>query len=223
MTMKEIKTRGCSVRKGGMQMRRVATYMLLMILAISLIGCGAGPKISIVSQGNKTDVFSEIKEETPIPKGFSDLVIKAHIKTHLEGYSLFEPKESPHGKPEYPFLLNIDGQVVIWNAKGVKEITPEHDWWGRITPEGGEGMKYELNRKIRLRAGPHAVSFVLPAEEYMETVEIKAEEGKTHVLEFKPIYNIDVTTYKTRSGVPLRNFMYELREYEGFLDGNRIS
>jgi len=204
-------------------MRRVAIYMILMILAISLIGCGAGPKISMVSQGNKTGVFSEIKEEAPIPKGFSGLVIKAHIKTHLEGYSIFEPKGSPHGKPEYPFLLNIDGQVVIWNAKGAKEITPKYDKWGRITPEGGEGMRYELSKKIRLHPGRHAVSFVLPAEEYMENVDITSEEGKTHILEFKPIYNIDVTTYKTQPRIPLRNFMYEFREYDGFLDGNPIS
>jgi len=201
--------------------------IIIIIIAISmlfsgLIGCGVGAKISMLSQGNKTDIFSEIKEEAPIPKGFSDLVIKAHIKTHLEGYSLFEPKDSPHGKPEYPFLLNIDGQVVIWNAKGVKEITPEHDWWGRITPEGGKGMRYELNKKIRLRPGRHAVSFVLPAEECMETVDITSEEGKIHVLEFEPIYNIDVTSYKIQPRIPRRNFMSELRECEGFLDGKRI-
>ena len=203
-------------------MRRLVIYMILMIFAMSLIGCGMGPKISMISQSERTGVFSEIKEEAPIPKGFSDLIIKAHIKTHLEGYSILESKESPHGKPEYPFLLNIDGQVVIWNAKGVKEITPKYDKWDRITPEGGEGMRYELNKKIRLRPGHHNVSFVLPAEDYMEGVGITLEEGKAYVLEFKPIYNIDVTTYKTQPRIPLRNFMYEFREYDAFLEGNMI-
>lgn len=48
-------------------------------------------------------------DETRSTGGFVDLTINAQIKTHLEGWYLLECKNSLHGKPEYPFLFNIDG------------------------------------------------------------------------------------------------------------------
>ena len=133
-------------------MRRLSVFIMMIVLGIFVIAGSAiaGEKeIMAKSQSERTDVFSEVKEEGMPPKGFVDVVIKVSIKTHLEGYYIMESKESLHGKPEYPFVLNIDGQGVLWKADGQRHIVPAYDDKGKANtdPEAGEGMKYVLEKK----------------------------------------------------------------------------
>lgn len=47
---------------------------------------------------------------------------------------------------------------------------------GERRPEGGEGMRYTLNKKIRLKAGPHTIFFGLPGDIYGENFQVGLKE-----------------------------------------------
>jgi len=68
---------------------------------LSVFWDAASPQKMILqkSKSEKTDVFTEGAGEGAVPAGFAELIIKAGVKTHREGYYRFESKESPLGKP----------------------------------------------------------------------------------------------------------------------------
>ena len=172
-------------------MKRLLIFFVAILTGLSLPGCGTTAKeIQMRSQSEKTDIFMEVKDGGTIPKGFADLVIKANIKTHIEGYYILESKESAHGKQKYPFLVNIDGQAARWEVEGIKDIKPAYNADGKTSrdPEAREGFKYVLEKKIRLNAGSHRVFFGLPEDKYSTEVEISMKDGEMSILEFKPIY-----------------------------------
>ncbi len=200
-------------------MKRLFIFFIFTISVLSLTGCGATSKeIRAKSQSERTNVFTEVKEEGMPPKGFVDLVIKASIKTHLEGYYIGESRESLHGKPAYPLLINIDGQAIVWNTEGVKDSKPKYVKDGKTSrdPEAGEGMKYALEKKIRLAAGTHRIFFGLPEDDYSTEVEIPLKEGETSILEFKPIYR----TKRIPTRIP--SFLAGINKYEVFLNGEPV-
>jgi len=181
---------------------------------VAFAGCGiASREIKMKSRSERTDVFSEVKEGMPT-KGFADLLIKVSIKTHLERYYLLESKGSLHGKQVFPFVVNVDGQTAIWEVEGEKEITPVRDERGRRTQEGGEGIRYILEKKIRLSAGSHKVFFALPGEGHSREFEVTLKEGEPHTLEIKPIYRIDSRKVKS--------FLNGITASEVFLDGKAV-
>ncbi|MDD5169969.1 MAG: hypothetical protein PHN75_14220, partial [Syntrophales bacterium] len=93
---------------------------IVLLLGVAFLGCSGGKNIiqgKALSERN--DVFTEIQPEALLPaEGFSDLSIRVQIKTHVEGYYLLESKDDLHGKPRYPFMFNIDGQMITWEAAG---------------------------------------------------------------------------------------------------------
>jgi hypothetical protein len=189
--------------------------MVVVVIGITLVGCGATTKeIARMSRSERTDVFTEVPAEGAAPAGFVDLVIKASIKTPLEGYYALEPKGSAHGKAGYPFLLNIDGQAVLWKVGGQKEAVPLYDGKGKASHDldAGTGMKYTLEKKIRLAAGPHKIFFGLPGEPYFTEVKVSLKEGIPQVLEFKPQYR-----YKTRP-TRIPSFLEGIDSYKTLLD-----
>ncbi len=175
-------------------MQKVIKGAIIGVMSLVLIGCGAAAKeIRVKTQNEHTGIFTEIKNADA--RGFAMLTIKATIKTHLEGYYALESKDSPHGKPGYPFLINIDGQAETWKVDGQRESLPLYDKDGKTShdPDAGEGIKYVLEKKIELRAGIHKVFLGLPADDYFKEVGIALQEGTTYMLEFKPVYH-----YKTQ-------------------------
>jgi len=169
-------------------MKKMVTWMTLMVLGLALVGCGVTAReIRAKSLSERTDVFREVKEEGAPPNGFVDVVIKASIKTHLEGYYLLEP-DTRHGKPEYPFVLNIDGQAVTWEVAGQVEDSPKYDEKGGRNPEGGKGMRYVLIKELQLKPGLHKIFFALPGENKSVEITITLNERGLSVLEFEPIY-----------------------------------
>lgn len=170
-----------------------------LVFALGLLGCGVAAKMILQkSQSEKTDVFTEGTGEGAVPAGFAELIIKAGVKTHREGYYRFESKESPHGKPGYPFLLNIDDQAAVWKVAGKLETLPLYDAKGKRSkaPEAGAGMKYILEKRLRVRAGRHTLFFGLPADDRYVEIPLILSEGKAYVLEFEPVYRH--TTQPTR-------------------------
>ena len=80
-------------------MQKVITGVLIGIMSIVLIGCGATAKtIKQKTQNTRPDVFTEMKNDDTPSEGFVTLAIKATIKTPLEGYYLLESKDSMRGK-----------------------------------------------------------------------------------------------------------------------------
>jgi len=200
-------------------MRKVITSVFIGVMSIVLIGCGAVAKtIKQKTQNTRPDVFTEIKNDDALTQGFVTLAIKANIKTNLEGYYLFESKNSMCGKPGYPFVINIDGQAAAWKVDGQKEILPSYDKDGMTShdPEAGEGVKYVLEKKIQLRAGTHKVFLGFPNEDYFKELEIMFQEGKTYTLEYKPIYK-----YKTKP-TRIPSFKKGIKEYEVYLNNMHI-
>lgn len=200
-------------------MKSLTLYIGTVFLMISLLGCGTTAKdIKERSQSYRANVFTEVKGNEPIPMGFAELIIKANIKTHDEGYYVLESKESIHGKEKYPFLLNICGQASRWDVEGIKDIKPAYDADGKTSrdPEAGEGYKYVLEKKLRLAAGTHRVYFGLPEDKYATEFEVALKDGEAATLELRPVYR----TKKIPTRIP--SFMMGIDKYEVFLNNEKI-
>jgi len=200
-------------------MKRITAYISIVLLFMVLAGCGATAKmIAAKSQSERADVFTEVNDADAKSQGNVDMVVKANIKTHVEGYYSGEPEKSLHGKPGYPFVLNIDGQAVLWKVDGQKDVKPAYDEQGKTSkdPEARTGIKYILEKKLRLRTGTHKVSFGLPEDEYHVEAEIALRDGEEAVLEFRPIYR-----YKT---LPTRipTFLEGIHTYEVYVNGVKV-
>ena len=200
-------------------MKKIIMIVLAGLISLNLIGCAqTSQAIRNNAQSQRMDVFTEIKNDAMPERGFAMLTIKATIKTHLEGYYALKSKESVHGKPGYPFVINIDGQAATWKVEGQKEIMPRYDQDGKTShdPDAGEGIKYVLEKKIRLRPRTHKVFLGLPADDYFKEVEILLKEGNVSILEFKPVYK-----YKT---LPTRipTFVKGIRDYEVYWGNTKI-
>jgi hypothetical protein len=164
------------------------------------------------SQGARADVFEEVGEKDTVPREYALLEIRASIKTHTEGFYLLESRDSLHGKKGYPFVLNIDGQAVVWKVDGREESIPIHFEKGGRNPEGGTGVKYEIRKKIRLAAGSHRVFFGLPAEDYYREFDVALTAGRTYALTFEPNYKERIPGLQRIPNI--RSFTNGLDRYE---------
>jgi len=200
-------------------MKSVLASVSAVLLLTVLAGCGATAKmIQTKSQSERTDVFTEVTDTVAKPQGSVDLIVKANIKIHEAGYFIGESATSLHGKPGYPFLLNIDGQAAVWNVEGEKDVKPVYDDHGRTSadPEAGTGIKYVLKTKLRLRQGLHKIYFGLPADAYSVETEITLRDGEEAILEFKPRYRY--MTLPTR----IPSFLKGISRYEIYLNGGAV-
>jgi len=190
-----------------------ATF-LAIILSGFILGCTTGTAVreqictKSMEQGN---VFEELEDSNPM-LGWSILIIRASMKTPREGYYLFESKHSLHGKSEYPFVFNIGGQGVTWMAKG-KPDTQQKIIDAKRNPEGGEGVKYLLEKTIKLKPGSYKICLGLTEENFQKEIDINLLEGKTSILEFNPVYQRDrVSGYTFYKGI--HDFKVYLNEKE---------
>jgi len=138
-------------------------------------------------------------------------VIRAEVKTNLEGFHIFESNKSLHGKPTYPFLFNIDGQSVVWEVKGQREDTSFYN--GK--PDGGKGMRYVLEKRIGLAPGRHSVFFALPEADYFKEFVITLKGNESAVLELEPIYRMGGRSLG-------RSFSLGVEDFEIFLNGEQV-
>jgi hypothetical protein len=199
-------------------MKRYTAYVSVVLLLTILSGCGAAARtIAARSTSERSDVFMEVAGNEAAPSGYADVLITANIKTHLEGYYRGESKTSAHGKEAYPFLFNIDGQAAVWKAEGKTHELPEYvDGKTSRDPEAGDGIKYVLSKKIRLRPGLHKIFFGLPEDDYFTEVIVELKDGEVNTLEFKPTYR-----YKTRP-TRIPTFKNGIAKYEINFTGAKI-
>jgi hypothetical protein len=201
-------------------MKRLTAHISVVLLLAFLAGCGATAKMIITkSQSERTDVFTEVTDTGARPQGSVDLVVKANIKTHVAGYYSGESETSLHGKPGYPFVLNIDGQAVVWKVDGQEHVKPAYDEQGKTStdPEARKGIKYTMEKKLRLREGTHKVYLALPEDDYIVETDIALRSGEEAVLEFKPIYWHKHIPYR------IPTFLKGIRKYEIYLNGVKMS
>jgi hypothetical protein len=169
-------------------MKKIMHWALVVAFLIMAANCGAARGQILTQSLTELDgVFQEVTNTDGPPPGFADVVLKASLKTHLSGEgTLLESGDSPHGGPVYRFVLNIDGQAVTWKVPGQRENLPVVS--DRHSQDEGDGMKYALEKKIRLRAGTHRIFLGVSEEDYTKTVTVNLQEGKSYTLEFQPIY-----------------------------------
>ena len=75
-------------------MKRYTVYVSVVLLIVVLSGCGAAARtIAARSTSERSDVFTEVVGNEAAPSGYTDVLITASIKTHLEGYYPGESKE----------------------------------------------------------------------------------------------------------------------------------
>lgn len=194
-------------------------FLVALLTGFLLFGCRTTAKeMKTRAHSSTKAIFTEVKEAGTIPKGFAELTIKTNVKTHTEGYYILESKESQHGKQKYPFLVNISGEAARWEVDGIKDSKPAYDADGKTSrdPEAGEGCKYVLEKKIRLKEGSHRVFFGLPEDAYSTEVEMSLKEGEMSTLEFRPIYR----TKNIPARIP--TFMNGIDTYEVFLNEKQI-
>lgn len=200
-------------------MKKASTIAVSLLFTVAFLGCGtASREIAMKSQSEKAEIFTEVNIGDTPPNGSVDVAVKATIKTHMEGFYALESKESLHGKQGYPFVFNIDGQGVTWKVDGVKEVKPAYnpDGTTNSNAEAGEGIRYVLEKKLRIGAGTHRVYFGLPEDKYAAEFEIILKGGETSTLELKPVY-------RTKE-IPMRipTFLKGIDRYEVFLNNKRI-
>ncbi len=185
--------------------------ILFLVLIIVSGGCGgsAGPAV----RGRPAaGVFTEPRNVGSPPEGMVDLTIEASVKTPTPEHYLLESRPVPPGGG-FPFELNVDGQEIVWKVEGARESTPVYGPSGRL-PEGGEGIRYVLEKTIRLPAGPHHVVFGVPCDDYYTEVKVSLEEEMGHTLEFRPVYAMGRRAY--------RSFFHGISRTVVYLDGVRI-
>ncbi|OGP34564.1 MAG: hypothetical protein A2X88_07445 [Deltaproteobacteria bacterium GWC2_65_14] len=160
------------------------TVLALLIWVLTIAGCtGTGEMIRSRSAGVRRDVFEELRERTPIPKGHADLRIVSSLKIHRPGYYPFDDKT--HGTPDYMLLVNIDGQAIRVKAT-LKEEGIEPGKPG--TQETGEGIRYLFGKDLRLKAGVHRLFIALPEDGVAIEKEILLKDGSDNILRLEPVY-----------------------------------
>jgi hypothetical protein len=200
-------------RRGNALMRSLYRFLLAAIVGTVLAGCMTTSHfMQAKSQTARNDVFSEADEKGAIPNGYADLEISASIKTHVEGFYPLESKDSLHGKKGYPFVLNVDGQAVVWKVDGREETIPPYFERGGRNPEGGTGIRYVVRKKIRLAAGSHRLYFGLPAEDYYREFNVMLTACGTYALTFEPVYKQRIPGLQRIPNI--RNFTNGFDRYE---------
>jgi hypothetical protein len=188
-----------------------------VVIMASISGCASvATQTDILCEGPLADgpVVEVPTAVNPTP-GMVGMIIKATIKTHPEGFYLLEPESHMHGKTGFPFVVVIDNKTFEWHDDGRREVLPFCDENGDPMPEGGEGIRYTVERELLLNPGPHRVTLKLPSEKKNITVPLEpVADHAPHILEFKPVYHGPNTR---RFG-----FLYGVVDMHAFSDGAQL-
>jgi hypothetical protein len=157
-------------------------------------------------------VYSEIRKNEPVPPGFTDLEISFSVKTHTENFHVLE--KGTRGTSGYVLILDIDGQTE--ELPGI--MTEENNLYERPrTPETGNGVRYDFRSKIRVAAGYHKISIIIPGDEVAIEKLFRLEGGTTSELVLDPVYGIG-----KRFGKRAPNFYNHLSGIRSFQDGKLL-
>ncbi len=146
-----------------------------------------------------------VRPDSPLPsQEKADLIIYSHIKKRTF-LSSPEAEETP-----YTYFISIDGREFKETLKGIKETSSD------ILEERGEGIRYELAKRLRLDAGAYEVA--LRTEEGVSAkVEIELEGARVYALRFEPVYR----SFTRKFGFP-RSFRHGISGFVVYLNGKRV-
>jgi hypothetical protein len=187
-------------------------YLAALLTTLLFFGCAHVTREHIMQKAlERGSSFEEINEEDKqLPDAYSELLIKAWIKIPKKETYLINKKPPRNENSEYPFVLNINSQGVLW---AVNCTFDEQSFYAynKTNPEGGNGLMCRLKKRIRLKSGSYRVYFGLPEEEFETEVAISLADGSSNVLEFKPIY--------WKPGDNRRRFWYGISSFDIFFNG----
>jgi len=203
-------------------MKRLFALVWIASLASLFSGCGELLRKEIVTQSQtaRSDVFVELNKDEPVPAEFGVVRIKASIKTRTADYYLVNLGTSNVGKPAFPFIVNVDGQAMEWKVDGQKENTPRFEK-GKSMPDGGVGMRYVLNKIIRLKKGPHRMFVGLSRDNIIQEFDLTVKEGRSS-LDIMPIYKSDPMIDIRRPESSEVSFVYGINRLDVSYDGEKI-
>jgi len=163
--------------------KSMSIFSMLAILAV-MAGC-AGNKdlIKAMSTSISQDIFQEAPQNTPPAPGYLDLRIYSSLKTHKPG--IYSEKD-PHGTPNYTMLVNIDGQAIHLEGRLTEEKS------GAISmgdPNEGIGIRYQFEKRLRIKAGAHKVVVAIPADDLAVEGEILLSDSANSLIA-EPVYGI---------------------------------
>ena len=183
-----------------------------LLITLAFFGCAHVTREQIMQKASeKACPFEEINgEHKQLPEGHSELLIKASVKIPQKEFYLIKPRPPRRENSQYPFVLNIDGQGVLWrvNCTLDEQRMYVHN---KRNPEGGKGLMCHLEKRIRLKSGSFKVYFGVTEEEFEIEVPISMTDRSPNVLEFKPIY--------WQGGDHRRTFWNKISNFDVFLNG----
>jgi hypothetical protein len=116
-------------------------YLVVLLTTLVFFGCTHVTREGIMQKASeKASYFKEINgKDSQLPEGYSELLIKAWIKIPEKEIYLIKTRPPRDENSQYPFVLNINGQGVLWmvNCTLDKQRTYVHN---KRNPEGGEGL-----------------------------------------------------------------------------------
>jgi hypothetical protein len=188
------------------------TCLAALLTALLFSGCAHVTREHIMQKASEeASSFKEINgEDKQLPEGYSELLIKASIKIPQKQFYLINPRPPRRENSQYPFVLNINGQGVLWPVNCTLDEQRMYVY-NKRNPEGGDGLMCRLEKRIRLKPGYYKVYFGLPEEEFETKVTISLTGGSSNVLEFEPIY--------WRGGDRRRTFWNGISTFDIFLNG----
>lgn len=174
-----------------------------MLMHGFLVGCAGNKElIKFMSTSTTQNVFQEMEENIPLANGDAILRISSSLKTHNPGIYI---AKDVHGTPDFKLLFNIDGQAVLLLGDLQKEDSKSR---GLTDQEAGDGIRYQFNKNLRLKAGNYKIFMAIPDNGIALKKEITIAEGDVNNLVIMPIYNDKTSPVKNsgdrRPGV--RNF-----------------
>ncbi|MBN1663448.1 MAG: hypothetical protein JW943_07600 [Deltaproteobacteria bacterium] len=204
-------------------MKKIFTLLCITLLAVLFSGCGEMLRKEIVTQSltARSDIFAEVNKDEPVPAEFGVVQINASIKTRTANHYLINLGTSDVGKPAYPFVINIDGQAMEWRIDGKKENTPRFEN-GKEMSDGGEGIRYVLNKTIRLKKGSHRMFVGLSRDNIIQEFDLNVKEGRS-TLEIIPVYKFAPMIDIRRPEGNEASFVYGINRLDIHYDGAQIN
>lgn len=194
-------------------MKKGTKFCALALCIALLAGC-AGSLGSQAAISSKSDVFSTVKENMPIPAGSSELNISASLKTHKEFDCPINLRHA-HGTPDYRLVLNIDGQSLPLDST-LKDENLTGTAIGN--PEQGEGVRYTFRQRLAIPPGEHRIIISLPGESIAIERTIIVDTG-FNTLAIEPVYQ---RKKGMRQGKTAEDFHEGIKGLRTILNGNLV-
>lgn len=162
-------------------------FVVLLAGLVMAIGGGCVKNSDIVKAAgvsSRQDAFQILNEISTIPPGYADVKLTASFKLHEPGVYPLESVKT-HGAPDYTLIVNIGGQAAVLRGETRGENLSHLSGAGS---ESGEGIRYNFDRLLRMKAGRHKLVIALPDDAVALEHEIEVVEGSLNILAITPVY-----------------------------------